>query len=98
MKAELADGHTASVVDGKILVDGEPVFVRANGMKEFMKDPQHFQPFCQPLDETSGSVSEDGRAILYRGRMGSEKRICRGDVQKCAVNILSVIMKAKFAK
>ena len=94
----LADGHTAAVVDGKILVDGEPVFVKANGMKEFMKDPQNFKPFYQPLDQEIGTVSDDGHVITYRGRSNSVRRICRGDVQRCASNILSIIIKSKFVR
>lgn len=94
----LADGHTAAVVDGKILVDGEPVFVKANGMKEFMKDPQNFNPFYQPLDQEIGTVSDDGHVITYRGRFNSVRRICRGDVQRCAANNLLIIMKSRFVR
>ena len=98
LEATLSNGHTATIQDGKILVDGEPVFLKAAGMKEFMKDPQHFTPFYQPLDEKIGSVSDDGRTITYRGKLNKTRRICRGDIQRCAANILSVIMKSEFAK
>ena len=98
LKAELKDGHTAALKDGKILVDGEPVYLRANGMREFMRDRENFKPFYQMLDETIGTITDDGHAIVYRGKFNHRRRICRGDIQRCAANNLSIIIKSKFAE
>ena len=98
LEATLGEGHTATVQDGQILVDGEPVFLKAAGMKEFMQDPQHFKPFYQPLDDKTGSVSADGHTITYRGKLNQTRRICRGDIQRCAAHILSIIIQSVFMK
>ena len=63
-------------------------------MKEFMQDPQHFKPFYQPLDDKTGSVSADGHTITYHGKLNQTRRICRGDIQRCAAHILSIIIQS----
>ncbi len=96
VKAVLGEGHLAEVKDGKILVDGEPVYMKAATMQELMRDRENTQPLQQPLDETVGSVADGGKAIVYRGSYNRERKICRGDIQRCAANNLSIILKSKF--
>ena len=67
-------------------------------MQELMRDRENTQPLQQPLDETVGSVADGGRTIVYRGNYDRERKICRGDIQRCAMNNLNIIMKSKFAR
>lgn len=95
--AALGEGHLAEVKDGKILVDGEPVYLKTATIPELMRD-RSTPPLQQPLDETVGSVADGGKAIVYRGNYDRERKICRGDIQRCAMNNLKIIMKSKFGK
>ena len=70
--------------------------MKAATMQELMRDRENTQPLQQPLDETVGSVADGGKAIVYRGSYNRERKICRGDIQRCAANNLSIILKSKF--
>ena len=89
--APLGKGHTAEEKDGKILVDGEPIYVRMNDLRLFFADPAHYNPFAGDVTSDVAKVVEGGKAILYRGRFEKEKRLCLGDVQRCAVHNLKII-------
>ena len=91
----LGDHHLAEERDGKVLVDGEPIYLEAADAGIFFKDPKNFVPYTRLVDTEVASVAEDGKAIVYHGTYNEARRICRGDVQKCAANILRIIIKAR---
>ncbi len=108
--APLGEGHTASVADdGAILVDGEPVYTATLGMRELMRllrehrgeEDSMGMPkslpnlMAAPLTTAAASLSADGRAILYRGYLRRGSLICRGDLQRCAINNMKVIARCQ---
>jgi beta-glucosidase len=92
--APIGVGHFAEVKDGQILVDGEPVYTKASGFMELMRDRENFKPLAAPADTSVASLSEDGRHIIYKGTLNREKTVCLGDLQRCAVHNLYVIMRS----
>ena len=95
LTAVLGGRHLAEERDGKVLVDGEPIYLEAADAGTFFKDPKNFVPYTRLVDTEVASVAEDGKTIIYRGTFNEVRRICRGDIQKCAANILRIIMKAR---
>ena len=91
--APLGEGHTAEIKDGEILVDGEKVYMQANDMKTFFNDPASFVPKICPANEEVAFILDDGRAIGYKGHLDKKPRLCLGDVQRCAVHNLRIILK-----
>ena len=91
--APLGEGHTAEMKDGEILVDGEKVYMQANDMKTFFNDPASFVPKICPANEEVAFILDDGRAIGYKGHLDKKPRLCLGDVQRCAVHNLRIILK-----
>ena len=91
--APLGEGHTAEMKDGEILVDGEKVYMQANDMKTFINDPASFVPKICPANEEVAFILDDGRAIGYKGHLDKKPRLCLGDVQRCAVHNLRIILK-----
>ena len=91
--APLGEGHTAEMMDGEILVDGEKVYMQANDMKTFFNDPASFVPKICPANEEVAFILDDGRAIGYKGHLDKKPRLCLGDVQRCAVHNLRIILK-----
>ena len=94
-QAFLGEGFTAEVRDGMILVNGEPLFT------EFVPDlpPQFIKPgmktgYAHPVTAEDASVSADGKSVLYKGTMATVPAICRGDIQRCAIHNLNVIMRS----
>ncbi len=87
--AELGADYTATVgEDGQILVNGEPIY------KEYVAEswgqPGEYQT---PVTTDDATVSEDGKQIIYHGTY-PEDNICIGDIQKCVMNNLRVIMNS----
>ena len=91
--APLGEGHTAEMKDGEILVDGEKVYMQANDMKTFFNDPASFVPKICPANGEVAFILDDGRAIGYKGHLDKKPRLCLGDVQRCAVHNLRIILK-----
>ena len=94
--ATVAAGKAIEIKDGVVYVDGSPVFTKANGFKEMMELREKFVPFAEPLTTEMATVQE--QKIIYKGTVKSEKTICLGDVQKCAINNLRVIMNSVAMK
>jgi len=92
--AVISDEHTAEVKDGQMLVDGKPIFTKASGFMELMRDREKFIPFIAPATTDIASLSEDGKRITYKGTLNRTKHICLGDLQRCAVNNINVIMRS----
>ena len=89
----LGEGHLARAAeDGKILVDGQPVYTAAADRFVFLKNKDAC-PFDRPLTTETAEVAEEGKTIVYRGQYRNETSICRGDLQQCACHILSVLLK-----
>ena len=96
--AEIAEGHTAAVVDGHILVDGKPLYTVARGFNEMLVEGDNFRQFDVPATIDNAKLSEDGKSISYRGTMRNEPEICLGELQRCAGNIIRVIMNSVAMK
>ncbi len=88
--ATLGEDHTATVEDGKILVDGEPIYTVYSsnfwGGGSWNKN--------SGLTTEQATVSEDGKTITYKGNIKNNNTICLGDVQKSAINNLNIIMRS----
>lgn len=100
--APIAEGHSAGVAaDGKILVDGAPVFLSALTfydlirMHESGEEPENPNFLTGPVTTECAQLSEDGRAIVYRGYMRRDALICRGDLQRCAIHNLQIIARCQ---
>ena len=89
--APLADHVTVEIRDGVFYTDGEPIYLEAATMAELRSDFQHFVPLRTPLTTKVAELSEDGRSILYHGTHSFRKTVARGDIERCAKNILNVI-------
>ncbi len=94
--AILGEGHKATVEGDMITVDHEPVYTAATGRPEFIRSAGKADPFKTPLTRQMAEVSDDGHAIIYYGEYDRHQTICRGDLQKCAVHILTVIKKLLY--
>ena len=100
--AELAEDAVARVAeDGTILVNEEPLYLRTLSRKEFFdlvfSNPGAPRPktlLAGPVTTADAELSEDGRRITYRGVMDMEPGICLGDLQRCAMNNLRVILRS----
>ena len=62
-------------------------------MKTFFNDPASFVPKICPANEEVAFILDDGRAIGYKGHLDKKPRLCLGDVQRCAVHNLRIILK-----
>ena len=51
-----------------------------------------------PLTTAAASLSEDGKAILYRGYQRRDSLISLGDLQRCAINNMKVIARCQALK
>jgi hypothetical protein len=79
-------------MDGDILlVDGEPLYTAAAGMREFRSNPS-MDPLHTPATSATAAFAEDGHSVTYRGRFITERTICLGDIQNSAAAILKVIL------
>ena len=90
-EAKLGDDYTASVgEDGKILVNGQEIY------REYQANVwAGTGNYKTPVTTDVASVSEDGKTIVYKGTYKENNNICRGDVQKSAINNLKVIMQSR---
>lgn len=93
IEAPIAPGHTTEVKDGVLLVDGEPLFTKAGTIRDLMRDRENFQKVYEPATTAVAQFSEDGTKVIYRGNLEKQPRICLGDIQRCAMNNLKVIMQ-----
>lgn len=93
-EAVLGDGYVATVKDDMIVVNGEPLY-----MEHIPELPPQFRRpgmepgFAHPVTTKDASISEDGKKIYYKGTMVKKPTICKGDIQRCAINNLKVIMR-----
>ena len=62
-------------------------------MFEMFRLRDKFEKVSQPATTDVAQFSEDGTKVIYRGFLEKQPRICLGDVQRCAMNNLKVIMK-----
>lgn len=92
-RAVLEDGYTASVLGDRIVVNKETVFTRATSRFVFMKNHDRAEPFHTPLTVRMADIEDNGKTIAYHGSYNQNFTICRGDLQQCALRILSTILK-----
>lgn len=93
--AILGEGHQATVEGDKIMVDHEPVYTAVTDRKEFIRSAGKAEPFNTPLTNQMAELGKDGREIIYYGEYDRLQTICRGDLQQCAVHILTVLKRVK---
>lgn len=92
VSASIAEGHTATVENGEIRVDGEPIYTAAGDFRLLFADRSKFKPYTAALTTSMATLSEDGRTIVYRGYLDRTPRLCLGDLQRCTMHNLHVIM------
>jgi len=110
VRAELGEGYTATLgnqVSGgyyEILVNGERIIRSASfstfrGSKEDALNGGVVMTNAQYLTTQYASIEEGGKAILYKcNPYNTSINICRGDLQKSAINNLKVLMSTLGAK
>ena len=88
--AVLGDGYTASVdASGNILVNGENIY------REYESNMwAGTGTYKTPVTTEVASVSADGKTITYKGDYADNNIISLGDVQRCAMNNLNIIMRS----
>ncbi len=96
VQAVLGEGYRAEVSeDGRILVDGRPLYLSTGTMFEAFRDPEHFRSFRDEVTTEDAEVSADGKVLTYKVRDVFTQTICIGDVQARAAAILRTIMKLR---
>ena len=90
--AALGEGHSISVEGDEIRVDGEPVYTAGGDIRMLFTDRSKFKPFDKPLTTAMATIGEDGKSIIYKGHLDRTPRLCLGDLQRCAMNNLYVMM------
>jgi beta-glucosidase len=87
IEAVLGKGNVATLQGETILVNGEPVYFYAC---HHSRDPDKE---AVVLTTRIARIDDQGNKILYRGKM-AQPVICRGDVQRSAKHILTVLMQS----
>ena len=96
MDAPLGEGYTAEIAeDGRILVNGEPLYMTAGTMFEAFRQRENFKPLRDEVTTEYAEVSADGKVITYKLRDIFKQTICLGDLQARAAAILKTIMKLR---
>ncbi|MBR6396720.1 MAG: hypothetical protein IKS09_07105, partial [Lachnospiraceae bacterium] len=93
MEAELKGEHTCEVKDGVLYVDGEVLYTEAGAIFELFRDRENFKKFKTPATTEVASFSEDNKKVIYKGTLDRSKKIAPGDVQRCAMGVLTGIMR-----
>ena len=89
--AELHGDYKAEEKDGQILVNCEPVYLDY-ALK--MDEKGLRQEYTNPVTTKFAQIAGDGKQIIYDGTLDQSSKICLGDVQRCAMNNIRVIMKS----
>ncbi len=90
--APIGEGHSVSTEGNELRVDGEPVYTAGGDIRVLFTDRSKFKPFANPATTVEASFTEDGKAIIYRGHLDRTPRLCLGDLQRCTMNNLYVMM------
>ena len=93
IRVPLGEGYTARVEDGLILVNGEKIYYEASPIFEAFRLREKYRPMKSPVDTKIAYLEDEGKTIVYRVEDHYRQTICRGDVQRCAVNILKVMLR-----
>ena len=92
LRAELGEGYAAEERDGRILVNGEPIYYEASSLFDAFRLKEAYQPMKTPVDTRIARLENGGKTIVYRVKDAFHQTICRGDVQRCAAAILRVML------
>ena len=93
MEAELKGEHTCEVKDGVLYVDGEVLYTEAGAIFELFRDRENFKMYKTPATTEVASFSADNKKVIYKGTLDRTKKIAPGDVQRCAMGVLTGIMR-----
>jgi len=93
IRANLEDGFIAQEKDGLILVNGEKIYYEASPIFDAFRLRDQYQPMKSPVDTKIAYLENNGKTIVYRVHDHFHQTICKGDVQRCAVNILKVMLR-----
>ena len=93
IRVPLGEGYTARAEDGLILVNGEKIYYEASPIFEAFRLREKYRPMKSPVDTKIAYLEDEGKTIVYRVEDHYRQTICRGDVQRCAVNILKVMLR-----
>ena len=97
LRAELSEEYTAEEKDGLILVNGEKIYYEASPIFDAFRLRDQFRPLKSAVDTRVAFLENSGKTIVYRVKDHYRQTICRGDVQRCAVNILKVMLQLQKA-
>ncbi len=95
IRVPLGEGFTAAEKDGLILVNGEKIYYEATPIFEAFRLRDRFPPMKSPVDTKIAYLEDGGHTIVYKVEDHHRQTICRGDVQRCAVNILRVMCRLR---
>ena len=95
LRADLGDGFTAEEKDSLILVNGEKIYYEATPIMDVFRLRDKFKPMKSAVDTKVAHLENEGKTIVYRVKDHYRQTICKGDAQRCAVNILKVMLRLK---
>ena len=90
--APIGAGHTLCIEDGELRVDGEPLYTAPGSMALLFRDRANFKPRMVPATTAVAAFNEEGTAVIYRGHLDRTPRLCLGDLQRCTMHNLYVMM------
>ena len=95
IRVSLGEGFKAEVNKDLILVNGEKIYYEASPVFEAFTLRDKFLPMKTAVDTKVAFLEDGGKTIVYKVKDNYKQTICRGDVQRCAANILKVMLKLK---
>lgn len=95
IRVALGEGFTAEEKDGLILVNGEKIYYEASPIFEAFRLRDQYKPMKSAVDTKVASVEDGGKTIAYKVEDHYQQTICKGDIQRCAANILKVMLRLK---
>lgn len=92
VSAPLGENCRAEVRGDEIYVNGEPIYLEAGTVSDAVRDREKFKPKKTVATIKEVSLSEDGKALLYRGTYQRKPKISINDLRKRAGAILRVML------
>ena len=92
VSAPLGENCRAEVRGEEIYVNGEPIYLEAGTVSDAVRDREKFKPKKTVATIKEVSISEDGKALLYRGTYQRKPKISINDLRKRAGAILRVML------
>ncbi len=93
LRVALGEAYAAEEKDGLILVNGEKIYYEASPIFDAFRLRDQYEPMKSPVDTKVAYIADEGKTIVYRVKDHYRQTIAKGDVERCAVNILKVMLR-----